>query len=382
LSKFEKFSLRDNPFGIVPVPGVEVWADRAQLKAETDRLIKNILISTPSRLAACFHGDWGAGKTHMASYFSRQDLLKKYASEAGVDEPLSLSLLMPPREIVDSIYFGILDLVQVARIKKAVNALLPPKVLASLEESVQRLQPIVQDRNLSIALLAREALLQAFLYETATAKELRQLGIPRGISTDSDKLRALRAVLNLLTKSYSRIILWLDDVERISALTSRDLFDFQVFMRDILDYVPNNLNIILLFTLSPGEDVEDMISYLGDALRSRLYDVIRVEDVTKDDLIQYVTDLLAYYRMRGARKPVDQYYPFKGRAVLEHVYQKMQQKDVELKRKRKGGRAGASFACTPRNINRVFSQLLELGLNDPKIETIDSGLVDAVMSKL
>jgi hypothetical protein len=375
---FAKFFLRDNPFGTVPNPGVDIWADRAKLRKELENLLTSILASTPSRLAACFHGDWGAGKTHLAAYFSRPELLREYANNLGVPEPISFNLITPARQVTDTLYFGILDRVDISSLIKTINKIIrePKEVVQTSEGRVEILKQIVQDANLAIAFLGKEKLLQAYLYMTIKGRELKELGIPRGISTDSDKLKALRAVLNLLTRSYSRIILWLDDAERIREMAARDLSEFQIFMRDLLDYVPSNLSIITLFTLSPGEKVEDTLLYLGDALRSRLYNTIQVEDMTKADFKKYVLDLLRYFRTRDAGKGVDEFLPFQGEAGLEHVYDKIVEKDAQLK---KGD--GGSLPMTPRNVNKICSQLLEIAARNPKAKRIDREMVDSFMAE-
>jgi len=261
---------------------------------------------------------------------------------------------------------------------KTINKIIhrPKEVVQSYEGRVETLRQIVQDASLASAFLGKETLLQAYLYMTIKDRDLKELRIPRGISTDSDKLRALRAVLNLLTRSYSRIILWLDDAERIREMGGRDLSEFQIFMRDLLDYVPSNLSIIMLFTLSPGEKVEDTLLYLGDALRSRLYNTIQVEDMSKADFKKYVLDLLRYFRTRDAGKDVDEFLPFEGQAGLELVYEKIVEKDAQLK---KGD--GGSLPMTPRNVNKICSQLLEMAARDPKARKIDRAMIDSVMAK-
>lgn len=376
MNQFEKYFLTDNPFSITPAPHVEIWADRDELKKEVENLLMNMLASTPSKLAACFWGDWGTGKTHMSSYFSRPGALKKYSVAVGVNEPFSLHMFMPIRDIIDSLYFGILDTIGVTALKKTIESILPRKV-SSPQANIDRLMPLLQDRNLAVAFLGPERLLEAYLYQTATVKELKQLGVPRELSIDSDKLKVLRAVFNLVTQSNSRIIIWLDDVERIGEISGKDISEFQVFFRDLLDYVPNNLNIVMLFTLTPGQKVEDMLSYVGDALRSRIYHVIQVQDMTRTEFVKYVTDMLSFFRVHEGEKKIDEYFPIKSRAVLEYVFKRMQAKDVELKRK---GRSG-QLTLTPRNINNILSQLLEMGLRDPKVRTIDNSMVDELMAR-
>jgi len=377
MSHWEKrFFLRDNPFGVIPDPGVNVWADRAKLRTEVEALIDKMLMSSPSRLVACFWGDWGAGKTHTAHYFSRPELLKAHSSKVGVGEPIPLYMVMPLRDVIDSIYVGILDRIGLRRIRNAVEKAIGRRGLESTEDDrIRRLERIVHNKAIATAFSASESFLQSYLYETATARDLKEHRLARGIRVMSDKLEVLSAALNILSVAYSRIILWVDDCERLRDLSGRDLAEFQTFMRDLLDYVPRDLNIILLFTLPPGREVDDMLSYLGDALVSRMYQTIQVDVLSKEDLCEYVTDLLRQYRTSGADKKVDAYSPFKDKSTLEYIYDKMKQRDVMLKRRRR------SLPLVPRQINNFITGLLEKALMDEKVRLIDRQLVDRYVSE-
>lgn len=372
----KKFFLRDNPFGVVPDPGVSVWANRSKLKTELEALMNKMLMSSPSRLVACFWGDWGAGKTHMAHYFSRPELLKVHSSKVGVSEPIALYMIMPLRDVIDSIYLGVLDRISIKRIRNAAEKASGRRGLASAEDDkIRRLEKIVLNKELATALSASESFLQSYLYGTATSKELKEQRLARGITLMGDKLGVLSAVVNLLSTVYSRIILWIDDCERFEALSGRDLAEFQTFMRDLLDYVPRNLNIILLYTLPPGRKVEDMLEYLGEALQSRMYQIIQVDVLSKEDFCEYVTDLLRQYRTSGADKKVDAYFPFKDRSTLEYIFDKMKQRDAMLKRRRR------SLPLVPRQINNFMSRLLEETLMDETVGLVDRHLVDRYVSE-
>ena len=74
---------------------------------------------------------------------------------------------------------------------------------------------------------------------------------------------------------------------------------------------------------------------------------------------------------------MNEYFPFAGKTTLEHVYKKMRERDLELKKAERG-----SLPLTPRNINRVLSGALEMGLRNPKIEKITNELVDDVVARI
>jgi len=278
-------------------------------------------------------------------------VLRGYAEEFSLKPPISMNILMPIRGTFDTLYLDILENIGTAKISEAVKTIKKP----SSGEISKTLKEIMQDERLSKIVLRSPEEFERYLFMSASARELRNMGAARGIQTSSDKLRILRGILNLLTNTiYSRVILWIDDAERLGDMTGRDLADFQVFIRDLLDYVPLNLNIILNFTLTPGQKVEDIIVFLGDALRSRLYLQIKVEELTEEDFLEYVRDLLNFCRPRGAKVP-DPYYPFEEK-TLTTVFSMM----------KKHG-----YSVIPRSVNNILSLMLERASRDRTRKSID-----------
>jgi hypothetical protein len=90
-----------------------------------------------------------------------------------------------------------------------------------------------------------------------------------------------------------------------------------------------------------------------------------------------VLDLLRYFRIPDAKKDIDEFLPFEGDEGLEHIYEKIAEKDAQLKTEGRG-----SLPMTPRNINQICSQLLELGARNPKLKRIDRETVDSFMAQL
>jgi len=366
MNPFDRFGLTENPFGIVPVKGLKVWADRKKFLSEVEEVIRSALSSTPSRLVACFHGDWGAGKTHSAVYFSNREVLRRYAAELGEKDPLSTVIILPVRDVFDTLYLDILEEIGFDAIRKAVDSLRKGSEPLSAE-FIAKLRRIVEDEKLAKVLAMSPDDIEKYVVMSAATADLRRMRVTRGVRTSSDKLRVLRGVLNLLTNTlHSRIILWIDDCERLGELTGRDQLDFQVFVRDLLDYVPLCLNIILNFTLPPGQKVEDIEVYLGDALRSRLHRRIVVGPLAANEFIEYVRDLLESKRPVGFENP-NPYFPFKSEKVLLRVSRLMRQRRLSL---------------TPRAVNSLLSSFLEEASRDEKRTVIDTKFVDTAMRKI
>lgn len=360
----ERFYLEDNPFGVTPAPQQITWADRKEFKTKIEDMIKFAVISSPSKIVGCFHGDWGMGKTHAATYFSQAKILQKLASEVSIQkEPVPIKIILPPRDIFDSIYLDIIDAIGMNRIDMAIDAI--EKGRQPLDaESFQILKEKTQDERLARVLSYRGDIREKYLLLSAKSSDLSDLKVTRLIETISDKLRTLRGIFNLLTgTNYSKIFLWIDDSERIERMTGRDLADLQVFLRDLLDYVPQNLNIIMNFTLVPGRKIEDIIQFLGDAIRTRINQYIEIKELTNSDFFEYIVDLLSHFRLKGSE--VGPLFPFEEDA-LQFIFEEINKRGLTI---------------TPRRINNALSNILQDALLDTRIKTIDRPFVQKVIDK-
>lgn len=344
---WQLFQLEDNPFGLVPRPEKRIWADHKKFKEEIETVIKFALMSSPSKIIACVFGDWGIGKTHATNYFSHKETLKELAEDIGEKKrALSVRTIFPARDTVDTLYLDIISVI-IQEIKNASK---------TIEKS--KLKEIVKDDTLTKIIFAKSDVMERYLFLAAKASDLKELGVARPIETLSEKLKVLRGMFNLLSNTlYSRIILWMDDAERIENVSSRDLFELQVFLRDLLDYVPQNLNIIMNITLTPGRKVDDVLRFLGPPIISRFYKMIMVEELSKEDFFRYVEDCIRFYRIPKV-KTEDPYFPFK-REALEFVYNGMKERKT---------------SCLPRTINIILSRTLELALTN-KQKVVDVSFV-------
>jgi len=182
--------------------------------------------------------------------------LEVLAKKVGVSSPLSLLIIFPMSDVFDSLYLDIVEEIGINKIKKMVADVIEETgTLKSETALVNNLKGIIQDERLAKVLSrinrSSEAV-ERYILLSAKSSDLKTLGIARAIMTSSDKLKTLAGIFNFAThKLYSRIILWIDDMERVEFLSGKDLFELQVFIRDLLEHVPQKLNIIANFTLKP-----------------------------------------------------------------------------------------------------------------------------------
>lgn len=351
---WDDFNLKDDPFGVAPPKDEIIWADRETFRTELKNAIRRSLLSTPSRIVACIWGDWGTGKTHAMTYFSRADVLKQLITEMNLKAtllPISIQIIFPMGNILDTIYLEIIEQIGVGRIIKALEKLEETDTIRPKEVLVRDVSKYMDVRvaEAFVTLKGQKPFIfQRYLSMTATSAELRKLGIARGISTSTDKIRTISGILKLLTGTMaSRVFIWFDDLERIGDSPGKDIFEFQHFIRDLLDNVPKKLVLFFNMTMLPGEKVEDRLAYLGDAISYRISDKITVGSLTKEEFFVYVSDLLRSFRIRPSNGESD-FFPFE-KSALDSIFSELKRNQIPL---------------VPRNVNDTLSSALSRAVND------------------
>jgi len=354
LLTWDDFNLKDDPFGVAPPKDEIIWADRETFRTELKNAIRRSLLSTPSRIVACIWGDWGTGKTHAMTYFSRADVLKQLITEMNLKAtllPISIQIIFPMGNILDTIYLEIIEQIGVGRIIKALEKLEETDTIRPKEVLVRDVSKYMDVRvaEAFVTLKGQKPFIfQRYLSMTATSAELRKLGIARGISTSTDKIRTISGILKLLTGTMaSRVFIWFDDLERIGDSPGKDIFEFQHFIRDLLDNVPKKLVLFFNMTMLPGEKVEDRLAYLGDAISYRISDKITVGSLTKEEFFVYVSDLLRSFRIRPSNGESD-FFPFE-KSALDSIFSELKRNQIPL---------------VPRNVNDTLSSALSRAVND------------------
>jgi hypothetical protein len=371
MSSLERYYLKDNPFALVPSKTNPVWADRDKLKSDLEDSIKFVLYSTPSQIIACIYGDWGGGKTHSMNYFSSEAVLGRIAGEVGIPKDrclLSIPLIFPMGDVFTSIYLEIVYRHLIPRLGDVLAFLfkqtMPLEREGQLEEKLKnltlnedlaRVLPQFTTRN-------RSLFVQKYLSMSASKTDLNKLGVAKGIQTNNEMLVVLSDMLKLFTRTiYSRIFIWIDDCERIGDVPGKSMFEFQWFLRDILDLVPEKLTWIINFTLYPGEEVDERLKYLGPAVQDRIAKLIKVDYLNRESYLKYVEDLLENFRERSTHRSIPQYFPFSEKC-LNKIFNMFGESPSNVQ---------------PRTINRVLSHLLALGVRD-NIQLIDEQYLETV----
>lgn len=321
MGTFDKLKLRTNPFRMTPAINNEelIWAGFPLVK---DKLEKRIVrsIKIPNSSLVLNWGEYGSGKTHAARYFNKKSVLRDLAETLQIPFSLDISFPKSKQPVLD-IYTQIIDKIDIAQLRR--------QIIES-EINVSELLDLVTDnifiRNV-VRLMFDETVdairFKGYLYGTTFSnsdlKDFAKDGVQRKLSGDNDFTEFLATLFSLITydkKAYSCVILWIDEFEDISILSSVNISAVNSFLRTIIDKTPNNLLIFLNLTQSAMMDVADLGDYLQEAVKNRIKERIELNMPNREDLKLYLRELLNNPIYRDS--PVDGYYPFEE-AVIDSL---------------------------------------------------------------
>jgi Cdc6-like AAA superfamily ATPase len=355
---YSKLNLKDNPFMATPGNGNQVWCGMVELKHQLEQRIETSLKTSPSALIINW-GHYGSGKTHAARFFTDEANLNALANKANaVTAPLAFYVSFPrvdrgaASNLTSMILgkFGMSGLSDMIQKTKAgmdqVDTELFPKLLNQFcqDSELQKIFSRLVDANQQyVDALGR------ILFSNASAGDLKELQLSRKPDSLSDQCRIVTTVFNLLTfrselipPRYSTIFLWIDEFEDIGSLAAREQDALAAYLRNLLDWSPRFLTILLNFTLSPIQQVKDLSIYLGNAVSSRIRQRIEFSEPNSAQIKDYIQDMLGETGVRistnvAAESP---YHPFDSQAI-----------DLI---------AGSVDPRTPRTINDVCTYFLDL----------------------
>lgn len=362
---WQKVFLKDNPFAIVPSRIAESikWADVIDLKNKVESRIINSMQTSPSCIVLNW-GEWGGGKTHAGLYFTQEDTLKELAKRAGTSFPIAFLVSLPraSKDVIKVMYLDVLGklgfknfwhcLQKVHKALKGKSHRIFSRLTGSEEfaESFMKLAMLEsQDEDYN--------LLRAYFNLSMTKADLRKLGLARDIESITDMINILTTILNIMVYDdtpglplYSELFLWIDELEDILSLPTKEQDMLRNFLRDLIDYVPNNLTLFLNFTLKTPLEFEDISSYLGDACLSRVRYQLNFSELTKENALQYVKELLDFSQIKE-KVPTD-CYPFEEESLKNLI--------VKLPLR------------TPRKINEECTILIESAIAETSWKSPDS----------
>lgn len=312
---FKVFNLKNDSFPVAPgdLKTVE-WYGFKSLKQQFEDSIYGSL-SNHSRMCVLNRGKIGAGKTNAARFFSR-DLLSKKMGLYDKIIPIIIEAPKQPNQafiefsqrLVNGITFNrIFNASKEMRDKNGKEALYTNIMEFTGNEDIAEVLSNIDESN---RLESR-----TYLAGGGTARDLKKLEVSRKLKSSHDFAVSLVGVLFLLihgaseeTGGLTRIILWVDEMEDLVYFPTKDFLPFTQALRELMDRVNHHFTILFNFTFTEPEELSAIESVLGEAIMQRVDSHIVFEDAKKEDLREYLLELLTSNRLDSKEK--NRYYPF------------------------------------------------------------------------
>jgi len=310
------FNLTGNPFRMTPAISSEeiYWAGFPSIKEQFEKLIKRSMRIPNSSLVLNW-GEYGSGKTHAARYFGKDETLSQLAEEVNSAKPYFVFLTLPKgRSPINDLYTAIVDKIDIDYFREL--------FANDLEDLANYINTIDNNSYIQAVLKAifqanvDSNLLKRYLYQSTSASENKSLseqGIMRGIGSETDYSKIIAGLFSCITfqkKYFSTIIFWVDEFEDIAIMTKVNADKTNSFLREIIDNTPNNLLIFLNLTQSALFNIEDLGEYISEAVKSRIKTRINFEIPKREDTIEYIKELLSFYRVDPANAGRSELFPY------------------------------------------------------------------------
>jgi len=308
---YEHLNLKAWPFQTVPDEEfAAVWAGRPETKEQLKRLLWKMQFAPKSGLHLLW-ANFGMGKTHTLLHL--QHLCHKTSGR-----------LVPVYAVMPRRSYGFLDLYRVIVSELPLRFLGEQlvKVGSGYPDSLTlhpmfRRSPGIVNAILSIrsgeaerAMAGRQWLMGQ---PGLTLRDLRMVGVTYRVKTPEDALNALEALTRLITydpNSPRKLVLMLDEFQRVGELTPRIMNEVNAGLHSYFNTQPTGLDLVLSFSFGRKENVEYLLS--GE-LKSRAEpESITLDVLDREEAVEFIGDLLEEFRLH----PDEQWaYPFSPKAV-------------------------------------------------------------------
>lgn len=317
--------LRENPFMVNPPtdPKQAIWAGMDELKDEFNRVFWEAKASAPTQVVLC-RGPMGGGKTHASLFFSSDENIPETSPSVQDIEVLRVQTPTETENPARDFYLDVMEQIRLERIGEAVKKNVDSVGRDVVEQNLR--QTVVSGDFVNALLKLYETSLispragsplSAYFLGKCTTTELRKLGLNRNIEKTQDYFRVLAGVFRCLTglsdsndvAEHNRFCLWVDEMENFIYFTPPQYRPFGQGLREMVDRIPYFLTLFMNFTLTSPEEYEEIELILGGYLTDRITRHIFFDEVKdQEKLLQYVRELLSYYRTE--EKPKTPYFPF------------------------------------------------------------------------
>lgn len=359
---YAKLNLKGNPFEyITPTPGqshedYKEWAGLPDLKGKLTAIYINA-VSSPARQVVLNWGPYGGGKTFSAYYF-----IEKHRVNRTDKIQIYQAYIRCPKEgpiATRELFSNILDYMSFSQIRVQVKLLIDK---IGKDNLVQLLNRRIRSEEFSSAIVAlgsddneKVNLMHRYLYDGLTKTELKQVNLPRNISSNTEYVKFLSGIITCFIGDQAnhdgRFILWIDEMEDLIYYSQRYYRAFSQVLRDLIDTLNEYFTVFLNFTLAePEEGTIEML--LGGALWSRINKKLRFREMSLEDVLLYCEELIENFQIDKTTR----LFPFSEEAI-KTVYEIIPNELV-----------------TPRDVNSICGEILAHTL-DVGAESVTSDLI-------
>ena len=329
-----------------------MWAGMTLLKRKIKQCYQDCL-SDDSKQIVLNWGPYGGGKTFSSYYFireySNQPSLKQIYLRSPNDGNRTTKEFF--KSIIDDLTFeGIHEHITSLIETHGENGLFQLLVPKATSEFAKAIVLIGSNEEQTKELMNR------FLYSGLTKAELKKLGLAKDIQSDSDVVKFLSGLLACYAGEpdiyNGKLVFWLDEMENIIYYAQKNYKAFSQVLRDLFDSFSGDILVFLNFTLAEGKE-QTVEVILGGALWSRITKKIRYIEITEDEALLYVKDLLEIAKINQASTA-----PFTQPIMSELI------------------RMIPKNSLTPREINKHFSSVIRYAVRHDA-QVIDTSLINS-----
>jgi len=127
-------------------------------------------------------------------------------------------------------------------------------------------------------------------------------------------------------------------------------------LRDLIDQHPHYFTILINYSLSSPESLDDFTVILGQALLDRVTHSVYFQEANEEEAFEYVRELLAFYRPDSWEAGGFNVYPFTEEALLTLI---------------------SNLRCrTPGNLNQRCAEAIRQALQHGIISSPREGIID------
>lgn len=343
--RYPHLNLVDWPFRLLPVRGQKsVWAGRQQLKNQVEQLVRRLGRNSVSSLHLMW-ADFGAGKTHTLYYM--EPLAKAHSLfPVYVEWPKKTSTFV-------DVYRGIANHFSLRVLSQLFWRCCELKGVDEVVESATQEFPDFGAILERLYEYDKTPLIHEWLRAQPGVgkRELAQIGVRNPIRTSDDAIRSLVILVGLVACSgdYVKLLLMLDEFQRVDHLVPRIRRDVNTGIRTLLNACPESLSIILSFSFGKPENIRFLLP--EDVMTLADLESIKLPQMIEKESMEFVADLLKNYRCHEAVEPLFPFTEESCQAIL--------------------GKVGK---LTPRRIMKRFTVVLRRADED-----IEGGVISCIM---